>query len=52
MYASNIAQLQLRMQYPMKTQDVIFYDDGTIFCPMCEDKHENNSMCQMPMEGF
>lgn len=22
-----------------------------VFCPMCEIWHENNSLCQMPMEG-
>lgn len=25
---------------------VVFYNDGTIRCPMCETRHENNSMCQ------
>lgn len=22
-----------------------------IYCPMCGDTHENNSLCQMPVEG-
>lgn len=24
---------------------------GLVFCPMCDDMHENNTFCQMPMEG-
>lgn len=28
-----------------------YYDHKMIYCPMCEDTHENNSLCQMPMEG-
>ncbi len=26
-------------------------NQGLVFCPMCEILHENNTLCQMPMEG-
>jgi len=28
-----------------------FTGKGQVFCPMCEEWHKNNSLCQMPMEG-
>lgn len=35
-------------------QDVIetlFYDNGDVFCPMCEIRHENNTYCQATWSG-
>jgi len=49
MNATNISQLDTALQDNV----VIFRNDGTeVFCPLCEIWHENNTFCQMSMEGF
>ncbi len=35
--------------HALKNQDNIV-DIYFIYCPMCEEMHENNTLCQMPME--
>lgn len=39
------------MQYPPLTINGKEIKDNTVFCPMCDDWHENNTFCQMSMEG-
>lgn len=34
-----------------KIYDIKLYR-GKIYCPMCEDMHENNTLCQMNQGGF
>ena len=34
----------------IENQDNIL-TNNTIFCPMCQDEHKNNTLCQFPTEG-
>lgn len=46
---TTISQSQTALQ---DNATIFSIDEMEVFCPMCEIWHENNSMCQMSMEGF
>jgi hypothetical protein len=31
--------------------EVTRFSGSQVFCPMCEVWHQNNTLCQMPMDG-
>lgn len=45
----NIQQRNNELQVTLKWNfEVMRFNGSDVFCPMCEDWHENNTYCQMP----
>lgn len=52
MNARTIAPLGVVMQELQYYNGKPQMDNGDVYCPMCEIWHENNTLCQMTMEGY
>jgi len=48
---SSLMYFIITMQYPPLMINGKEMKDNDVFCPMCNDWHENNTLCQMSMEG-
>ena len=52
MNARSLMYLVDTMQSPLWIDGSVVIKGDQVFCPMCEEWHKNNSLCQMPMEGL
>lgn len=41
----------VKVKHTPRNGEVVQFKVDKIFCPMCEVTHENNTLCQQPMEG-
>jgi len=48
MNESIVTQVIEQKQPPATTDGLHWYKGEQIFCPMCEDWHENSTWCQYP----
>jgi hypothetical protein len=51
MNARSVMYFNVTKQYPLLRINREEVKGDNVFCPMCDDWHENNTFCQMSMEG-